>query len=53
MLLFRFVQKKEIAFYPFWAKGYWKKGLGKKKYHISAMLIVDLDRFRTMDDGTN
>ena len=43
--------RKEMSQYHFWKKGYWKKHLGKNKYHISAMFVVDLDRFRRMGAG--
>jgi UDP-glucose:glycoprotein glucosyltransferase len=43
--------RREMEKYQFWTKGYWKRRLtemGKKQYHISAMFVVDLDRFRRM-----
>lgn len=44
--------RKEMAKYHFWKKGYWKRHLGNtQKYHISAMFVVDLDRFRRMGAG--
>lgn len=43
--------RKEMSQYHFWTKGYWKRHLDKKKYHISAMFVVDLDRFRRMGAG--
>lgn len=44
--------RKEMSKYQFWRKGYWKKHLGNtQKYHISAMFVVDLDRFRRMGAG--
>jgi UDP-glucose:glycoprotein glucosyltransferase len=46
--------RREMAKYHFWTKGYWKRRLtemGKKKYHISAMFVVDLDRYRRMGAG--
>jgi UDP-glucose:glycoprotein glucosyltransferase len=46
--------RKEMEKYQFWTKGYWKRRLiemGKKKYHISAMFVVDLERFRRMGAG--
>ena len=46
--------RKEMAKYQFWTKGYWKQRLldqGHKQYHISAMFVVDLDRFRRMGAG--
>lgn len=33
--------------YHFWKQGYWKKMLGEElKYHISALFVVDLQKFR-------
>lgn len=44
--------RKEMSKYHFWTKGYWKKHLGStQKYHISAMFVVDLDRYRRMGAG--
>ena len=46
--------RKEMEKYQFWTKGYWKHRLleqGSRKYHISAMFVVDLDRFRRMGAG--
>lgn len=43
---------KEMEGYRFWKKGYWKKILGDKhKYHISALFVVDLKRFRELAAG--
>jgi UDP-glucose:glycoprotein glucosyltransferase len=46
--------RKDMAPYQFWTRGYWKRrlnDLGKKKYHISALFVVDLERFRRMGAG--
>jgi UDP-glucose:glycoprotein glucosyltransferase len=46
--------RKEMIPYQFWTRGYWRrrlKDLGKKKYHISALFVVDLERFRRMGAG--
>jgi UDP-glucose:glycoprotein glucosyltransferase len=32
--------------YQFWREGFWKNHLGDKPYHISALYVVDLERFR-------
>jgi UDP-glucose:glycoprotein glucosyltransferase len=32
--------------YQFWREGFWKNHLGGKPYHISALYVVDLERFR-------
>lgn len=38
--------RKETADYRFWTSGFWKNHLQGKPYHISALYVVDLDRFR-------
>lgn len=30
----------------FWKTGFWKQHLGDKPYHISALYLIDLVRFR-------
>ncbi|KAM6503198.1 glycosyltransferase family 24 protein [Amanita muscaria] len=37
--------------FRFWKKGYWAETLGGKPYHISALYIVDLVRFRQLAAG--
>ena len=37
--------------FRFWKKGYWAKFLRGKPYHISALYVVDLQRFREMGAG--
>jgi UDP-glucose:glycoprotein glucosyltransferase len=37
--------------FRFWDSGYWKDHLRNKKYHISALFVVDLARFRRMAAG--
>jgi UDP-glucose:glycoprotein glucosyltransferase len=37
--------------FRFWASGYWASHLGPKKYHISALYVVDLITFRGMNAG--
>jgi UDP-glucose:glycoprotein glucosyltransferase len=32
--------------YQFWREGFWKQHLGDLPYHISALYVVDLERFR-------
>jgi UDP-glucose:glycoprotein glucosyltransferase len=32
--------------FQFWRSGFWKSHLGDKPYHISALYVVDLQRFR-------
>jgi hypothetical protein len=43
--------RKETLGYQFWRQGYWKDHLGGKPYHISALYVVDLKRFRRMAVG--
>jgi UDP-glucose:glycoprotein glucosyltransferase len=44
--------RTEMKPFHFWTTGYWKKHLGKsKQYHISALFVVDLERFRRMRAG--
>ncbi|GMH62627.1 hypothetical protein TL16_g03518 [Triparma laevis f. inornata] len=40
---------KDTLGFQFWREGYWKDLLGDKPYHISALYLVDLNKFR--DDG--
>lgn len=35
----------------FWEKGYWKSHLGNRRYHISALYLVDLVTFRQLAAG--
>ena len=37
--------------FRFWKGGYWEKHLAGKPYHISALYVVDLDRFRATAAG--
>jgi UDP-glucose:glycoprotein glucosyltransferase len=32
--------------FQFWESGFWKEHLRGKPYHISALYVVDLERFR-------
>lgn len=43
--------RKEMDGYRFWKSGYWASHLGKKKYHISALYVVDLKKFRKIAAG--
>ncbi|EEB09369.1 UDP-glucose-glycoprotein glucosyltransferase Gpt1 [Schizosaccharomyces japonicus yFS275] len=43
--------RTEMEGFRFWKQGYWKKYLRGMKYHISALYVVDLDRFRHMGAG--
>lgn len=35
----------------FWKQGYWKTHLQGRRYHISALYVVDLKRFRKVAAG--
>ena len=37
--------------FRFWKGGYWKGHLGDRKYHISAIYVVDLHKFRQVAAG--
>lgn len=37
--------------FRFWRQGYWKEHLRGRPYHISALYVVDLQRFRAMRAG--
>ncbi|KAG1862437.1 UDP-glucose:glycoprotein glucosyltransferase-domain-containing protein [Suillus tomentosus] len=41
----------EMEGFRFWKTGYWKDFLGDLPYHISALYVVDLVRFRQMAAG--
>lgn len=41
----------EMEGFRFWKTGYWKDFLGDLPYHISALYVVDLVRFRKMAAG--
>ncbi|XP_030641719.1 UDP-glucose:glycoprotein glucosyltransferase 2-like [Chanos chanos] len=43
--------RKEMEGYRFWKTGYWASHLGHRKYHISALYVVDLKRFRKIAAG--
>jgi len=38
--------REETLGYQFWREGFWKNLLRGKPYHISALYVVDLERFR-------
>lgn len=42
---------KKTDGFRFWASGYWKNHLQGRPYHISALYVVDLDRFRKLRAG--
>lgn len=35
----------------FWESGYWRNHLGNRRYHISALYVIDLMRFRQLAAG--
>ncbi|XP_067842577.1 UDP-glucose:glycoprotein glucosyltransferase 1 isoform X2 [Heptranchias perlo] len=43
--------RKEMDGYRFWSSGYWASHLGGRKYHISALYVVDLKKFRKIAAG--
>ncbi|KAJ1900071.1 killer toxin resistant protein, partial [Coemansia sp. IMI 209127] len=43
--------REEIDGYRFWKQGWWKDHLRGKPYHISALYVVDLKRFRQLAAG--
>ncbi|TIA91902.1 hypothetical protein E3P81_01822 [Wallemia ichthyophaga] len=45
------MDREEMDGYRFWTEGYWKDYLRGRKYHISALYVVDLKRFRQIAAG--
>ncbi|KKY29165.1 putative udp-glucose:glycoprotein [Phaeomoniella chlamydospora] len=43
--------RTEMEGFRFWKQGYWKQYLQGKPYHISALYVVDLKRFRQLAAG--
>ncbi|ORY32220.1 UDP-glucose:Glyco protein glucosyltransferase-domain-containing protein [Naematelia encephala] len=43
--------REEMEGFRFWKTGYWKDALRGKPYHISALYVVDLKRFRQLATG--
>lgn len=43
--------RTEMEGFRFWKQGYWKNFLRDKPYHISALYVVDLTRFRALAAG--
>lgn len=43
--------RKDTEGFRFWKDGYWKKHLAGRPYHISALFVVDLERFRQLAAG--
>lgn len=42
---------KDMDGFRFWKSGYWKSHLAGRKYHISALYVVDLKKFRRIAAG--
>ncbi|ORZ00818.1 UDP-glucose:Glyco protein glucosyltransferase-domain-containing protein [Syncephalastrum racemosum] len=43
--------RTEMDGFRFWTQGYWKEHLRDKPYHISALYVIDLVRFRQLAAG--
>ncbi|MGH0151390.1 UNVERIFIED_CONTAM: hypothetical protein FKN15_020190 [Acipenser sinensis] len=43
--------RSEMDGYRFWKSGYWASHLAGRKYHISALYVVDLKKFRKIAAG--
>lgn len=43
--------RKDMDGFRFWRQGYWRNHLQGRKYHISALYVVDLKRFRKIAAG--
>jgi len=49
-ILLNFILKCTVIL-RFWKQGYWKTHLQGRRYHISALYVVDLKRFRKVAAG--
>ncbi|KAF6038703.1 UGGT2 [Bugula neritina] len=43
--------RKEMDGFRFWKSGYWASHLGNRPYHISALYVIDLKKFRKIAAG--
>ncbi|KJE01643.1 UDP-glucose:glycoprotein glucosyltransferase [Cryptococcus gattii NT-10] len=43
--------RKEMEGFRFWKSGYWKEVLRGRPYHISALYVVDIKKFRQLATG--
>ncbi|CAF1081741.1 unnamed protein product [Adineta ricciae] len=43
--------RREMDGYRFWKSGYWASHLGHRRYHISALYVIDLKKFRKIAAG--
>ena len=44
-------ENKETSGFRFWKSGFWKDHLGGSPYHISAIYVIDLQKFRKDGNG--
>jgi UDP-glucose:glycoprotein glucosyltransferase len=45
--------RHEMEGFRFWKTGYWKEALRGRPYHISALYVIDLKRFRQLATGVS
>ncbi|KAK6764201.1 hypothetical protein RB195_024498 [Necator americanus] len=43
--------RKEMDGFRFWKQGYWASHLAGRRYHISALFVIDLQKFRQIAAG--
>uniref|UniRef100_A0A8R1HWF4 UDP-glucose:glycoprotein glucosyltransferase n=1 Tax=Caenorhabditis japonica TaxID=281687 RepID=A0A8R1HWF4_CAEJA len=43
--------RKEMDGFRFWKQGYWSNHLAGRRYHISALYVIDLQKFRQIAAG--
>ncbi|XP_014669413.1 PREDICTED: UDP-glucose:glycoprotein glucosyltransferase 1-like [Priapulus caudatus] len=43
--------RRDMDGFRFWKSGYWASHLGHRRYHISALYVIDLKRFRKIAAG--
>ncbi|XP_028968483.1 UDP-glucose:glycoprotein glucosyltransferase 1 [Galendromus occidentalis] len=43
--------REDMDGFRFWKRGYWSQHLGSRRYHISALYVVDLKKFRRIAAG--
>ena len=43
--------RKEMEGFRFWKTGYWREHLAGRPYHISALYVIDLEKFRQIAAG--
>ena len=47
LLVTTYLTNEATRGFRFWEAGFWKGALGERPYHISALFVVDLVRFRS------